>query len=233
MIALQASKRKETKRKVKELLAKGMIPAILYGPQTKEMLLSVEKKQFDKIFRDAGESTLVSLQIENEEKPVLIYDLQRDPITGQVTHVDFYQPSLNKKIEIMVPLVFEGDPPAVKDLGGTLIKNIQEMRVRALPQELPHELKVSVAKLLTFDDRVLVKDIEVLPNVEFVGHNLEDIVAQVVPPEKVEEELATPVEEKVEEVEKVEKPKKEEIPEEGVPTPKAGTSATPAKPPVK
>ncbi len=216
MLSLQAAKRTETKKKLEALRSKGFIPGVLYGPNAKELMLSVQRKDFEKVFSEAGESALISLNVNNTQAPVFIYEVQKDPLTSKVTHIDFYQPALDKKIEIMVPLVFEGVPFAVRDLGGTLIKNIQQVEVRALPADLPHEIKVNVEKLITFDDKLLIKDVQVGANIEIL-RNKEDIVAQVVAPEKVEEELATPVEEKVEDVKKVEKPKKEEEIEEAVP----------------
>ncbi len=213
MLSLTAHIRKDTKKKLDALRAKGLIPAVLYGPNAKEQMLAVERKDFEKTFKEAGESALVSLTVDSSTAPVFIYDTQKDPLTNKVTHVDFYQPALDQKIEIAVPLAFKGDAPAVKDLGGTLIKMVQEIEVRALPQDLPHEITIDVSSLASFENRILVKDIAVGQNVEILK-NQEDIIAQVVPPEKVEEELATPVEEKVEEVGKVEKPKKEEV-EEG------------------
>lgn len=210
MITLKALQRKERGKQVVSLRGAGIIPAVLYGPHEKAgIILSVQRKEFEKVFKEAGESSLVSLEIENKATPVLIYDLQRDPISSQVTHVDFYQPPLDKEIEVTIPLVFEGQAPAVKDLGGTLIRNIQEVEVRALPQNLPHEIRVSVDTLSTFEDKILVRDLPAIANGKIL-RSQEDIIAQVVPPEKVEEELAKPVEEKIEEVGKVEKPKKEE-----------------------
>jgi large subunit ribosomal protein L25 len=144
---------------------------------------------------------------------VLIQEIQRDPLTEEPIHVDFFQPSLKEKIEIKIPLVFEGEAPAVKETGGTLVKNISELEIKALPQNLPKEIRVNVETLRTFEDKILIRDLKLPEGIE-VLRNPEEIVASVTPPEKIEEELAKPVEEKVEEVEKIEKPKEEEEKEE-------------------
>ena len=117
-----------------------------------------------------------------------------------------------------MPLIFEGESKAVKELGGTLVKNISEVKVKALPLNLPKEIKVSIEKLRTFEDEIFVSDL-ILPEGVKILKGLREIVAFAAPPEKVEEELEKPIEEKVEEVEKVVE-KKEEEKEEGEETKK-------------
>ncbi|HEB13701.1 MAG TPA: 50S ribosomal protein L25, partial [candidate division CPR3 bacterium] len=123
-------------------------------------------------------------------------------------HVDFYQPDLTKETEVTVPLVFEGEAPGVKELGGTLLRNIQDIAVTALPQNLPHEIVVLVEGLKTFEDRILVKDI-VVSNDITISRDPEDLVAQVIPAEDVEAELEVPIEEDVASVEGAEKKEEE------------------------
>jgi len=115
-----------------------------------------------------------------------------------------------------VPLHLEGEAPAVKDFEGTLIQNVHEVEVLALPQDLPSEIVVDVLGLKTLEDRILVENLQVDSKVEVLAEK-DWIVAQVVPAERVEEELAKPVEEEaaaVEAVEKVEEKKEEEEKEE-------------------
>lgn len=217
MFTLSAKIRKEIGKKVKALRRRGLLPAVLYGPKIKNENLEIDLKEFEKIYQKAGESTLISLEIEEKKKKylVLIHEIERDPLEGEIIHVDFYQPSLDEEIEARVPIVLEGESPAVKNLGGTLIKNISEIEVKALPKNLPKEIKVNIKKLETFEDHILVKDLEISPEVKILKEP-EEIVASIASPTKVEEELEKPIEEKVEEVEKVKKEeKKEEIGEEG------------------
>jgi large subunit ribosomal protein L25 len=212
MLTISAKIRKATKKKVKALRNKGIIPAVLYGPKTKNTPIEINAREFEKIFKEAGESSLISLEVEGKKEKaiVLIHDFKKEPFAGKIIHVDFYQPALDKEIEAHVALVFEGEAPAVKELGGTLVKNFSEIEVRALPQNLPKEIKVDVSLLKTFEDNVLIKDLLIPPGVKVMKKHAEEIVASVTPLEKVEEELEKPIEEKVEEVEKVEKKKKEE-----------------------
>lgn len=208
MLSLSAKKRKDLKKKVKNLRQKGILPGVLYGPGIENVPLEIDLKEFEKVFKTVGESSLVRLLVDKKEYLVLVHALEFDPISQHPIHVDFYQPKLDEEITVTVPLVFGGEAPAVKELSGTLIKNIHELEVKALPQNLPHEIRVPVGKLATFEDNVTIKDLEVPEGVK-IEKDPEEIVALVAAPQKVEEELAKPVEEKVEEVEKVEEKKEE------------------------
>ena len=216
MLSLSAKIRKTLGKKAKALRKKGILPGVLYGPKMKTATpLEINLKEFEKIYKDTGESSLISLEVDPSTGPgqakkflVLIHELARDPLTEKLIHVDFYQPRLEEEIEARIPLIFEGETLAVKDLGGTLVKNISELIVKALPQNLPHEIKVNIEKLKTFGDSVKILDLK-LPEGVKVQRSPEEIVAHVLAPGKVEEELVKPVEEKVEEVEKVEEKKEE------------------------
>jgi large subunit ribosomal protein L25 len=215
MLTIDAKIRELKGRKTEELRREGMIPAVLYGPGIENKDLTVTGKEFANLFRQAGKSSLVGLRVENEAKNfmVLINDLSVDPVSGKTIHIDFYQPDLKKEIEADVPLVFVGESPAVKDLGGTLIKNFDEIAVKALPADLPREIKVDISVLKNFDDASAVKDLTVAGKVELLK-NPEEIVALAAEAQKIDEELEKPIEEDVDSVAKVVKEKKEEVSEE-------------------
>ena len=160
MLTLSAKIRKTIGKKVKTLRKAGVLPAVLYGSGLKNSLsLEINSKDFEKIFAATGESSLISLEIEGKKSLVLIYEIEKDALSGNVIHVDFYQPKAGKEIETKVPLIFEGTAPAVKDLGGTLVKNIQEVHIRTLPENLPHQISVDISSLKTFEDYILIKDL--------------------------------------------------------------------------
>lgn len=216
MISLSAKIRNTLGKKVKNLRKEGLLPAVLYGPEIKNLLLETDLKEFEKVYKEAGESSLISLQVnpstgsgQVKKFSVLIHEIKKDPLTGEPVHVDFYQPILTEEVEAAVPIVFEGESLAVKELGGTLVREIQELEVKALPQNLPHEIKVNIEKLKTFEDEIFIKDLQ-LPKDVKIQRKSDEIVAVVTPPEKVEEELEKPIEEKVEEVEEVAEEKKKE-----------------------
>jgi len=211
MIKLPAKIRKEMGRKTSALKESGRIPAVVYGHKIKNVLLDIDYKEFQKVYNKAGYNSLVEMEIEGEKEPktVLIHELQKDSVSDRVIHIDFFEISAKEEVSVKIPLVLEGVSLAVKDLGGTLIKNIAELEVKALPQNLPHEIKVSIESLKTFGDHILVKDINLPKDVKVVAKP-EEIVVSVAAPAKVEEELAKEIEEKVEDVAKVEKKVKEE-----------------------
>jgi len=214
MLSLLAKIRKEFGKKTKILRKNNILPGILYGPEIKNLPLEINLKEFEKIYKEAGESSLISLDVDGKKFLVLIHEINKDPLTEKPIHVDFYQPKLKEEIVVKVPIIIEGLSPAVRDMGGTLVRHISEVEVKALPQKLPKEIKVSVENLKSFDDYILIKDL-ILPEGVKILKNKEEIDISVLPPEKVEEELEKPVEEKVEEVEMVEEKKeKEEAKEE-------------------
>ncbi len=193
--------------------SEGYIPGILYGSGMKNIILEIDSKEFEKTYKKIGETSLVTLDSGKNKYKVLIHEIQRDPLSGKIIHVDFYQPNLKEEVEVTVPLVFQGEPPAVKELGGTLVKNINEIDVRCLPEKLPHDIKVSVDNLKTFEDAILIKDLNIPEGVKILK-DPEETVALVTPIEDIEEQLQEPIDENVEAVEKVEVKKEREESEE-------------------
>lgn len=223
-LVLQAQNRKVLGKKVHTLRKEGKIPAILYGSKIKTQPLQVDYAMFETVYRQAGESSLVDLVTE-DGKPVkvLIHAVQRNPLTERFEHVDLYQVDLKKKITAEIELRFENESPAVKELGGVLVKSLDRVKVECLPEDLVHEIKVDLSPLKTFDDIIYVKDIVIPSGITFV-EKVDETVALVKPPRSEDElkELDQEIEEKVEDVEKVEKKEKEAETEEpaGEPEPK-------------
>jgi len=203
------------KRSKKDKNNEGFIPGVLYGSGVENTLISINLKEFNKIFEEAAESTLISLESKEEKNKhsVLIHDVQRHPVTGNPIHVDFFQPNLKEEVEVTVELVFEGIPPAVKELGGTLVKNLSEVEIKALPTNLPSEIIINVESLKTFDDTITIADIKIGEGVKILA-DPEEIIALVTPIEDIEEELKEPIKEDVSLVEKQVKQKKKEEEEE-------------------
>lgn len=208
MITLNAKIRKEKGKKVGALRERGLLPAVLYGPKIKDQHLTLDLKEFQKAYEEAGESSLLNLKVaEGEEYPVLIHEVQINPINDLPLHIDFYQPNLEEEVEATIELVFEGEAPAVKELGGVLVKSISEVEVRALPQNLPREIIVKIDGLKTLEDNISIKDLAVSANV-IILKEPDEVVASVVPP-RTEEELKAVEAPSPEEVEIIGKEAKE------------------------
>jgi large subunit ribosomal protein L25 len=202
VIEFKAQIRDIVGKKVKSLRKKGIIPAVLYGSSTKKPLsLEVNYKDFEKILKEAGESTVIKLKVGDGIKNVLIHDFAKDPVSDKFIHADFFEVRMDKLIKAKVPLVFEGEAPAVKILEGILIKNITELEVEALPANLPHEMKVDISVLNTFEDLIHIKDLKIPEGVK-ISAKPEEIIVSVMPPRSEEElkALEEKVEEKIEEV---------------------------------
>lgn len=201
-LELKSKKRTLLGKKVKSLRREGVLPAVVYGGKEGSVPIELGLQEFSKVFKTAGETTLIRLLVDSEKfKNVLVHDISRDPITEEINHVDFYEVKMDEKITTKVPLIFIGDAPAVIDLDGVLVKAMQELEVRALPSNLPHQIEIDISQLKTFDDNILVKDIKLPKNIEIL-ENLETSVAVVTPPrsEAEIEALKGEVEEKVGEV---------------------------------
>ena len=188
MINLTVEKR-EAKTKLGEIRGKGFIPAVFYGHKQPSTSVAVKEVDFMKVWKQAGESSVIHLTGAGVDHEALIQDIDLDPVTDNVRHADFYVIEKGKKVTVNIPLEFTGIAPAVKDLGGILVKVVHELKIEAMPKDLPHDLKVDVSNLATFVDRVFAKDV-ILP----VG------VTLLSKPDEVVASVAQAVEEKVEEV---------------------------------
>jgi len=225
-VKLTATKRDVFGRKTNKGRKEGLIPAVVYGRGIKSESLWVNKLDFERLITKSGESTMIELEIDGKNDPlrrssseasrnVIIYETQEDPVRGNYTHIDFFQVRMDEEIETEVELVFIGEEnaPAVKELGGVLVKNMDSVTVKCLPAYLPSEIEVDVTSLNTFEDRITISDLKISDKVE-IDLEPETVIALVSPP-RSEEELTQLEEKVVEDVTKVEGVVKEASTEEG------------------
>lgn len=169
--------------------ADGQLPAVVYGPKQETVSLAVDKKSFEKLFADAGESSIITLNGLGSPIEALVHDVAFNPTKGGIIHVDFYAIEKGKDITVEVPLNFLGEAPAEK-LGGTLTKALHEVKVTCAPADLPKEIDVDVSTLVTFEDHIRVGDL-VVPKGVKIENDADETVAVVVPvAEEVEEPVA-------------------------------------------
>jgi len=204
-LKLKVKKRKIFGRKVKRLRQEGILPANIYGKKIKSLAVELPEKEFLDVYQKAKETSIIDLTVEGEKegRPVLVANLQTDPVTGQKLHVDFHQVALTEKTTATVPLVLVGQSPAVSQKIGILVQQINEVEVEALPADLPEKLLVDISGLTRPDEAVYVKDIKGVKGVEIKAEG-NQIVAKIAPlaKEEVEEK---PAEGQVEETKQEEK----------------------------
>lgn len=186
---LNASERTEKGKKLEALRAAGKLPAIVYGPKHEAMAISLDAKEFQKVFSQAGESSVLVLTGIGEDAEVLVQDVAYSPVKGRVDHVDFYAIEKGKEVTVHVPLEFTGEAPATK-LGGSLTKALHEIEVTCKPANLPHEIIVDVSSLSTFEDSILVKDLVVPAGVKIENDENETVAFVAEAKEESEEPAA-------------------------------------------
>lgn len=184
---LRAEKRKIVGRKVKVLRKQGVLPANIYGKRIKSQEIQVDVKEFLKLFKEVGETGLVELQIDKEKKPVLIHNVQFDPVDEIPLHADFLQVDLKEKVIAKVPLELIGESPAEKEGLGTVVQYINELEVEALPGDLPDKFEIDASKLSKVDQIFLARDIVVDKKEIKLKTDPEQILVKVEPPKKEEE----------------------------------------------
>ncbi len=185
---LKAVKRELVGKKVKNLRKQGIVPANLFGKKIKSQSLSIDKKEFDKVFDQAGETGIVELSIEGDKEthPVMIQNLQKHPVNEEILHVDLRQVILTEKITANIPVEMTGEAPAATQKLGILIQNVSEIEVEALPLDLPEKFTVDVSKLANVGDQITVAELSI--NKEKVEIKVtEDLVIAKIEPLAAEE----------------------------------------------
>lgn len=180
-IAITATKRTVTGKRVSKLRKAGNLPAVLYGHNVENQQIEINDRDFSKALKTAGESTIVNLVVDGKPQPVLIHDVQHHYLTEAPIHVDFFAVNMTEKLKVNVPLHFIGESMAVKSMGGTLVKNLSEVEVECLPADLPHAIEVDITGITNFEEVIRLSDLKVVGKVEVLG-NPQELVVSVVPP---------------------------------------------------
>jgi len=194
-------------RKVKKLRKEGIIPANIYGKKIKSKAISVKIDEFEKVFKEVGETGIISLEIKGDSKKearaVLISNVQMDPVNDVPIHIDFHQVNLKEKVTAEVPVELTGVSPAEKQSIGTVVLYINEIEVEALPSDLPEKFVIDISKLEEVDQAIYVKNLDIDKSKVEVKADLEEIIVKIEPPQKeeVEEPVVTETEEEGEEKE--------------------------------
>ncbi len=191
MVALKADLR-DASVSTSKIRETGHMPAVFYGKKEASTPISIPVVDFLKVWKEAGESSVINLETPDGTKESLIHDVDFDAVTGRPVHADFYVFEKGHKVEVEIPLEFEGESPAVKTMGGTLVKVVHALKIEAMPKDLPHNFTIDISSLVDFQSQILAKDIKLPHGVE-LKENPEEVVALVSAPREEKEEEAAPV----------------------------------------
>jgi large subunit ribosomal protein L25 len=212
-VILQVSIRNVVGKQVKTLRREGILPAIVYGRGISSIPISLNALKANQILSAITSSNLVVIDIDGEKHTTLVREKQRDPVTGEVLHIDFYEVSMTEKLRTNVVLEFQGESPAVKELMGVLVNVIESLEIECLPKNLPNRIVADLSSLEEIGDSLYVRDIILPPNIELISDS-DGLVVVISPPAAEEIEEVEEVEITEEEPEVIERGKEEEDAEE-------------------
>ena len=173
-IVLEAAPRTVTGKEVRHLRAQGVVPGVLYGPQFEAMPVQVVWTTLRPVLLQAGGSQVIQLNVEGQEYNALVRDVQRDPLRGDVLHIDFYRVRMDVAIRTDVPIVLIGDTEHITEMGGQVSQETTAITVECLPTNLPAHIELDVSGLKEIGDTILVSGLPQLEGVTY--HAAEDDV---------------------------------------------------------
>jgi large subunit ribosomal protein L25 len=162
---LQAEARTVLGKKVKKLRREGILPANVYGKGLESKAIQVQVADFQKVYKESGDTGLIDLSFDGKTKPVLVKSMHKNYDMNIPLHVDFYQVNLKVAVKTVVPVVLIGEAQAVTEKTGMLLQNLSDVEVEALPDKLPENVEVNVEHLAAVGDQVTVADLKVAEGV--------------------------------------------------------------------
>jgi len=208
---LLATTREILGKKVRFLRRQGITPTHLFGHNVESVALQCDTAQLKRVLAQTGRTRLISLKVDEVKKPrnVVIREVQREPRTSELLHVDFYQVSMAEKIRVEVPIVSIGEPPALKLKENFLTQELNSLSVECLPGEIPNRVDIDLTSLTEVGQAIHVKDI-IIDKEGTILNNPEQLIVKI---------SVRHIEELVEEVEEeVEALAEDQLPEEKEPT---------------
>ena len=200
-LTLEANKREILGKKTRFLRRQGVTPAHLFGHGIESLSLQCDTPNLQRTIAQAGMTRLIALDIEGDKQPrsVFIREIQREPCSGELLHVDFYQVRRTEKIRVDVPIILLGEAPAMKEKGRTLTHSLTSLSVECLPDKLPPQIEVDISPLEEVEQAIFVRDITLGPDITVLTDpdqmvvkvseaRVEEVVEEVVAEEAVEEE---------------------------------------------
>lgn len=187
-LVLMAEPREIHGKKVKRLRREGLVPGVVYGPVVEGTVsVSVNEREFYKFYMAHGHSTIFTIKWDGGSQPVLIREVQRDPVRRDMLHVDFFAPDMNVTLRQSVPVSLHGAAELTEE-GAVLQQVLNEIEVEALPADLPSELQVDISGLTSIGDSLHVSDITAPENVEIMADPEGTVASIILQAEEPEEE---------------------------------------------
>jgi large subunit ribosomal protein L25 len=178
-LSLAAEPRELVGKKVATLRRGGRLPAVVYGHGVSSENLSLDAHEFELLRRKAGQNALIDLSVNGSKtRPVLVHGVQVHPVNRRPLHVDLFLVRMTEELTVDVPLVPTGISNAVENLNGTLLHQMESVRVRALPDHLPQSIEYSIESLVDFDAVVKVSDLTIPGDVTLLT-DPDEVVAKV------------------------------------------------------
>jgi large subunit ribosomal protein L25 len=195
---LAAEPRELTGKKVAILRRAGRLPAVVFGHGLGSENVSVDAHEFDLLRRKAGQNALIDLSVDGKKaRPVLVHGVQVHPVNRRPLHVDLFLVRMTEELTVDVPLVAIGTSHAVENLNGTLMHQLDSVRIKALPDHLPQSIEYSIESLVDFDATIKVSDLAIPGDVTLLT-DPDEVVAKVLASRLQAEEAALEAEEAVE-----------------------------------
>jgi len=185
-IELKAAKRHVEGKKVKQLRAKGVTPAHLFGPGVASEAIQASSEDVKKTLAEAGHTRLISLHLGHEKSPrtVMVREIQTDNLQNSILHVDFYQVNLAENIRVEVPIILVGESAAAKAKGNALVQELNQHNIECLPANIPPTVHVDISPIVTADQMIRVKDIQLGKDISIL--NDPDVVVARIAVEQIE-----------------------------------------------
>ncbi len=158
-LQLSAKTRTVLGNSVRKLRKQGLLPAVLYGQNFNSLPIQIDKKNFLKLYKQAGKTNVIDLNLDSKTILVIVQDLDVDPVLGEVCHADFLVVNLQQKVKVTVPIKYVGNPIGVKQLDAVLTVNIDELEIEVLPEKIPDFITVDVTNLTNIHDSISVADL--------------------------------------------------------------------------
>ena len=196
-LTLAAAPRALVGKKVANLRRAGQLPAVVFGHGVGSENVSVDAHEFDLLRRKAGQNALIDLSIDGKKaRPVLVHGVQVHPVNRRPLHVDLFLVRMSEEMTVDVPLVSIGTSNAVENLNGTLMHQMDSVKVKALPDHLPQSIEYSIESLVDFDVVIKVSDLTIPGDVTLIT-DPDEVVAKVLASRLQAEEAALEAEEAV------------------------------------